>query len=169
MKLSRIVFLGLALSSLPVFGLEDIKEVKNWEMRYAANGKIEMAWDENENAMRFSVSYPENSKEGWLYPGIRISDADRNADFLEFEIRMEANPEGRGVKNCLVLFKDQSFKGVGQYYYSLPGKEFKKIKIDLRKKGADMEKTRYIKIGLDFKDAAEGAIWIRNIAFTTEK
>ena len=168
MKFSKIVLLSLALASFTLFGLDDFKEVKNWNRRLASSGELEIAWDDASGAMRFTASFGEKTKDRWVYPGIRVSEADLKADFLEFEIRAETNPEGGPVSKCLVLFQNQ--KGhAGQLYYPMPGKEFRKVKLDLRKISSKLPGVRMMKIGLNFKDTAEGAIWIRNIAFTTEK
>lgn len=169
MKLTKIAILGLALSSLTVFGLDDCQDVKNWDRRFASSGKLEITWDNASKAMRFTSVFGEKTKDRWLYPSISISETDQKADFLEFEIRMETNPEGCGVKNCLVLFKNPNGKNIGQIYFSSPGKEFRKIKLDLRKVRFKMEEVQKIQIGMNFKDATEGAFWLRNIAFTKQK
>lgn len=168
MKISKIVLFGLVLASSALFGLDDFKEVKNWNRRFASSGKLEIAWDDASEAMRFTASFGEKTKDRWVYPGIRVSEADLKADFLEFEIRVETNPEGGPVSNCLVLFQTPKVNA-GQLYYPIPGKEFKKVKLDLRKISSKLPGVRMIKIGLNFKAAAEGSIWIRNIAFTTKK
>lgn len=145
--------------------LDDPQNPQSWLTRFSANGQLKITYDEDQQATRFVVAYPEGSKSNWLYPAIVISEADKQADFLEFQIRAEGNPEGRGFRNAIVLFQDRHWKNVGQIYYPTPDGTFKQVRLNLQKLQFDFSKTWIIRIGVNFKDAAEGALWLRNVKF----
>ena len=163
---SFIIMLAIVCSGMSLYALPDIREAKNWITHFSSSGKMEFNWDEEAEAMNIQVAFPENVKDHWVYPALVLSPEDKKADFLEFEIKVEANPDNRGFRNCLVFFQTPQWKNLGQFYYAKPGKEFKKVRIDLRKSKIDLSKARIVRIGLNFNDAAEGAVWLKNIKFT---
>lgn len=158
--------LALICAASSLQALPDIKNPKNWVTHFGSSGKMEFNWDEENKAMNIQIAFSDTVKDRWAYPGLVLSAEDKKADFLEFEFKVEANPEGRGYKNCFVLFQTPDWKNIGQLWCPVPGKEFKKVRFDLRKQKFDLKQARTIRIGLNFKDAAEGSIWIRNIKFT---
>ncbi|MBQ9776470.1 MAG: hypothetical protein IJW17_10605 [Lentisphaeria bacterium] len=159
------VLLVLVCAGMNLYALGDIRKPETWVKHFSSNGKMEFNWDEENNAMNIQISYADTVKDRWAYPGLILSAEDKKADFLEFEIKVETNPENRGFRNCLILFQAPNWKNIGQLWYAAPGKEFKKVRFDLRKQKFDLTKVRVVRIGLNVKDAAEASIWLRNIKF----
>lgn len=154
---------GVGLSAV-----ENPLKPESWGRQFSTSGRNwKIAVADEEQAVRFLISFDDSTKDRWLYPSIALTPEDREADTLSFEIRAVQNPEGRGFKNCLVMFIDSKGKQLGGLGFPAPGKEYSKValKLDGRLKFSLSDVAR-IRIGVNNRDAEELVMFLRNIRFS---
>ncbi|HBE03053.1 MAG TPA: hypothetical protein DC049_11360 [Spirochaetia bacterium] len=138
--------------------------LKNWMAK--TSGEMKITIDAKDNSVVFNTIFKPENKDRWMYPVLQLSESDRAAKYLFFEIKAVQDPPNRGFKNEQAMFYDAQNKRIGTIPYSVPQSDkFSKIILDLNKYGFDLSKAKDVRIGLNNKDAYEVTVWIRNLKF----
>ncbi|MDD3155547.1 MAG: hypothetical protein PHS41_11840 [Victivallaceae bacterium] len=159
---------SILMGGVELSAVENPLKPENWGRQFSTSGKEwKVAVEDKEQAIRFLTAFDDSTKDRWLYPSIALTSEDREADALSFEIRAVQNPEGRGFKNCLVIFLDSKGKQLGGLQFPAPGREYSKVTLKLEDRLkfplADVAKIR---IGVNNRDAQELVMFLRNIHFS---
>lgn len=151
------------LVKLP-FGFND---AKRW--RFNTNGKMSIAYDEKEKAIRIDVDFKDAPKgDFWIFPEyvLALPEESLKESFgLEFEIKFEQCSPGRKVGSTLVMMcrgdahEKAPYDGLN---YGEPTSEWKRCRVMFSPGEKDEDRYKMIRIGMCPK-SEKVTYWLRNI------